>query len=314
MPTDVGIDGFVDGGTLLEWIDDAAFTTATHWSGRDCVTASVGNFHLDRPIGVGELVELHASLVYTGRSSMHILITVRSSGPTGAKTVQTSQCPIIFVAVDDTGVPVEVPSWTPVTMLDLQRHRQARVRISMRTRIDGAMDAQSYTVAGTAPRASVRVHVGTTDANRHGSVPAGRVMRWIDDAAYVCGADWTDAQVITSYVAGLRFYRPIAVGEVIDATARLIHTGPRSVHTSIQVTSTHGGHPQLVAQGLVVVVSLDERGAARPVPRWSPATDEDRRLDLHARNLIGLRLFIEPFTTVFADTEPARLHHNSIAS
>jgi 4-hydroxybenzoyl-CoA thioesterase len=241
---------------------------------------------------------------------MHILATVRSSDPTGAQTVQTSQCPIIFVAVDDTGTPVEVPSWTPVTMLDLQRHRQARVRISMRTRIDGAMDAQNYTVAGTAPRATVRVHVDTTDANRHGSVPAGRVMRWIDDAAYVCGADWTDAQVITSYVAGLRFYRPIVVGEVIDATARLIHTGPRSVHISIEVTTTHGGEPQLLAQGLVVVVSLDERGAARPVPRWSPATHEDRRLALHARNLIGLRQFIEPFTTVFADTEPARLHHN----
>ena len=75
-PVDVGIDGFVDGGTLLEWIDKAAYAAAAQWCGGHCVAASVGNFHLDRPIGVGELVDVHPSLVYTGRSSMHILVTV----------------------------------------------------------------------------------------------------------------------------------------------------------------------------------------------------------------------------------------------
>ena len=33
-PVDVGIDGFVDGGTLLEWIDKAAYATAVQWCGR----------------------------------------------------------------------------------------------------------------------------------------------------------------------------------------------------------------------------------------------------------------------------------------
>ena len=93
-PADVGIVGLVDGGKLLQWIDRVAYATAAQWSGRYCVTASVGNIHLDRPISVGELVELHASLVYTGRSSMHILVTVYSSDPTRAKAVQTSQCPM----------------------------------------------------------------------------------------------------------------------------------------------------------------------------------------------------------------------------
>ena len=152
-PVDVGIAGFVDGGTLLEWIDKAAYAAAAQWCGCHCVAASVGNVHLDRPIGVGELVEVHASLVYTGRSSMHILVTVHSSEPTRTKAAQTSQCPIIFVAVDDTGNAVEVPRWTPVTMLELQRQRQARVRIRMRNRIEGAMAAQSYTAEGTAPAA-----------------------------------------------------------------------------------------------------------------------------------------------------------------
>ena len=145
-PADAGIVGSVDGGKLLEWIDKAAYAVAAQWSGRDCVTAYVGSMHLDRPISVGELVELHASVVYTGRSSMHILVTVHSSDPTRAKAVQISQCPTIFAALDDTGHPVEVPPWTPVTMLDLQRQRQARVRIPMRERIEGAMAAESSAI------------------------------------------------------------------------------------------------------------------------------------------------------------------------
>ena len=302
-PVDVSIDGFVDGGTLLEWIDKAAYAAAALWCGCHCVASSVGNFHLDRPIGVGELVDMHASLVYTGRSSMHILVTVYSSDPSRAKAVQTAQCPIIFVAVDDTGSPIEVSRWTPVTMLELQRQRQARVRVRMRKRIESAMTAQGYTAEGTAPRAALRFRAAATDVNSDGKVRGGRVMRWIDETAYVCGADWTGAEVITSYIAGIRFYRPIIVGDVIEVTARIIHTGPRSIHTSIHVatTDTSGGQPHLVAHGLAVVISLNERGEARPVRTWEPASDEDHRLDQHARHLIELRQFIEPFTTVRRD-------------
>jgi acyl-CoA hydrolase len=307
-PVDVGIDGFVDGGTLLEWIDKAAYAAAAQWCGCHCVASSVGNFHLDRPIGVGELVDVHASLVYTGRSSMHILVTVYSSDPSRAKAVQTAQCPMVFVAVDDAGNPVDVPPWTPVTMLELQQQRQARLRTRMRKRIEGAMAAESHTADSAAPRAAMRFRAATTDVNSDGKVRGGRVMRWIDETAYVCGADWTGAEVITSYLAGIRFYRPVFVGDVIEVTARIIHTGPRSIHTSVDVTisDTVGGAPCLVARGLVVVVSLDERGEARPVPRWEPLSEEDHRLDQHARHLVELRQFIEPFTNaaaLFADGE-----------
>jgi 4-hydroxybenzoyl-CoA thioesterase len=293
-PADVGVAGFVDGGTLLDWIDKAAHGIATQWCGGNCVVASVGNLHLDRPIGVGEVVELQASLVYTGRSSMHVLVTIHSSHTILAKAIQTSQCPMVFVAVDDTGKPVEVPQWTPVTMLELQRQRQARVRVRMRKRIESAVAAQSYTAEGTAACITLRLHAA--DANS-----GGQVVRWIDEAAYKCGTDWSGAEVITSYIAGIRFYRPIAIGNAVEVTARIIHTGPRSIHIVVQVTNTDS---QLAADGLLVVVSLDERGGARPVPPWQPATDEDRRLDQHARNLIELRQFNEPFTISAAEVLP----------
>jgi 4-hydroxybenzoyl-CoA thioesterase len=180
------------------------------------------------------------------------------------------------------------------------------------------MAAESYTAGGAAPRATLCFLAAPTDVDWGDKVGGGRVMRWIDDAASVCGGDWAGAQVITSYIAGVRFYRPINIGHVIEVTARIIHTGPRSVHVSIHVTTTdtHGGQPHLAAHGLAVLVSLDERGKARPVPQWEPESVEDHRLDQHARYLIELRQFFEPFTTAVAlpaDTELTYFHHNAIA-
>lgn len=309
-PADSGIAGAVDGGKLLEWIDKVAYAAAAQWSGCYCVTAYVGNIHLDRPIAVGELVELHAKLVHTGRTSMHILVSVYSTDPTRQKPVQMAQCLTIFVAVDDERRTVAVPQWEPSTILELHRHRQARARVSVRKRIEEAMAAQRYTADGTAPSATLRFLAAPSDINWGGKVHGGRTMGWIDEAAYVCGADWAGQHVITSYFGGIRFYRPIVIGHIVEATARLIHTGPRSMHISVHVTSTdpHSDEPALAAHGLAVVVAVDANGKARPIEQWTPVSDEDRSLAAHARHLVDLRAEAEPFATAAdlpADAEPS---------
>ncbi|MGW4767444.1 acyl-CoA thioesterase [Nocardia sp. NPDC004278] len=309
-PADAGIAGSVDGGKLLEWIDKVAYAAAAQWSGCYCVTAYVGNIHLDRPIAVGELVELHANLVHTGRTSMHILVSVYSTDPTRRKPVQTAQCLTIFVAVDDNRRTVEVPQWNPTTILELQRHRQARARISVRKRIEEAMAAQQYTSAGTAPTGTLRFLAAPSDINWGGKVHGGRTMQWIDEAAYICGADWVGQHVITSYFGGIRFYRPIVIGHIVEVGARLIYTGPRSMHVSVHVTATdtHSDEPALAAHGLAVVVAVDGSGKALPVRQWVPVSDEDRALAAHARHLVELRAEVEPFTAasaVPADAEPS---------
>ena len=110
-------------------------------------------------------------------------------------------------------------------------------------------------------------------------------MQWIDEAACACGSDWTGAEAITAYVAGVRFCRSLRHGDAATVSARIIHTGPRSVHTSFRVTAEN----DLVAFGVVVVVSPDAHDRARLVPEWEPASDEERRLDDLARRLDLMR-------------------------
>lgn len=290
--TDVDANGHLGAGTLLEWVESAAHAAATRWCDGVSVLASVGTFHLDHPVGVGTIVELHADLVYTGRTSMHILVTVRAGTPT-----QSVQCPVVFVALDGQGHPTAVPAWAPVTMLDLQRHRQARVRAGTRTRIETLIAAARFPDSDT-PRTTMRFRVGRTDVDPDGTVRGGRVLRWIDEVAYACGVGWANSEVTVGYLAGIRCTEAIGIDEAVDVTARIIHTGPRSMHCIVRCMGVDDSGTRLLAEGLVVLIALDERGSTRPIPQWLPQSESDRLLERQARDLIAARQCLEPFPTV----------------
>ena len=295
-PTDVGYSGSVDGGRVLEWIDKAGYALAAAWSGRYCVTAYVGHVRFTRPVVSGHLVEVTARLVYTGRSSMHIEISVRSGPPTGESFVLTTQCLVIFVAVDDEGRSVEVPPWVAEVDDDVRAEALAIRRIALRADIETAMAAQSYTDAGTAPRVVLRFLAAPTDVNWGGKVHGGNVMRWIDEAAHVLATRWAgDARNVAVYAGGVRFYRPLLIGHLVEVEARLLHTGTTSMHIAVHVRS---GDPttselELTTHCLIVFVPLAEDGTALETTPWVPVSDEDVALDAHARTLIELRGAVE---------------------
>ncbi|ABU73128.1 hypothetical protein VIBHAR_05222 [Vibrio campbellii ATCC BAA-1116] len=80
-PGDVNFGGKVHGGAVMKWIDLAAYACSAAWSGKYCITAYAGGIRFVAPIHVGNLVEVSAKVIYTGRSSMHIAIDVQASDP-----------------------------------------------------------------------------------------------------------------------------------------------------------------------------------------------------------------------------------------
>ncbi|MCB5164580.1 acyl-CoA thioesterase [Streptomyces bambusae] len=114
-PSTVNFGGKVHGGALMKWIDAAGYACAAVWSRQYCVTVSVGNIQFRKPVTVGNLVEIEARIAATGRSSMHILVTVSAGDPRSDGLERTTDCVIVFVAVDADGHPVPVPPFTPRT-------------------------------------------------------------------------------------------------------------------------------------------------------------------------------------------------------
>jgi len=297
-PGDRGYSGSVDGGRVMEWIDKAGYALAAGWSGRYCVTAYVGNVQFRQPVVVGHLVEVTAQIIHTGRSSMHIEVSVTSVDPRGGEPVLTTRCLIIFVAVDEDGRTVEVPTWTPRDDAEVVMQEAAVRRIDLRARIEQAMAAQSYTDAGTAPRAVLRFLAAPSDVNWGGKVHGGIVMRWIDEAAHVVATRWTGSlHTVAVYSGGIRFYRPLFIGDLVEVEARLVHTSTSSMHISVHVRSGDPRRDEMATttHSLTVFVSLDEDGRTVGVPTWTPESDEDRALDAHAVELMELRAAVGRF-------------------
>lgn len=128
-PSTVNFGGKVHGGTVMKWIDAAGYACATRWSKRYCVTVSVGSIRFQRPILIGDLVEVEARLAYTGRTSMNIAVEVRSGDiKTGQMNVVTD-CLVVFVAVDTEGKTIPVETWNPETPGDMALAQRVKAHL-----------------------------------------------------------------------------------------------------------------------------------------------------------------------------------------
>mgnify|MGYP005673246623 CR=1 FL=1 len=61
-----------------------------------------------------------------------------------------------------------------------------------------------------------------TDVNYGGKVHGGIVMKWIDQAAFACAGSWSESYCVTVYVGGIRFYKPVKIGDLVKVDAQII--------------------------------------------------------------------------------------------
>ena len=140
-PSAVNFGGKVHGGAVMTWIDQCGYACAVGWSGRYCVTLYVGGIRFYRPIVIGHVVEVRARVIYTGTTSMHIAVDVRSADPRDRRYAQTTHCVIIFVAVGDDGKPVPVPPLRPFNAEEKRRWANAQARRELRTEMEQRLRA-----------------------------------------------------------------------------------------------------------------------------------------------------------------------------
>jgi len=80
----------------------------------------------------------------TGRTSMHLHISVHAGDPKSGELQQTTDCLMVFVAVDEQGKPVPVPSFVPVT--DEQK-RLAKYAMDVKDALDAIVELKPEEVA-----------------------------------------------------------------------------------------------------------------------------------------------------------------------
>ncbi|MBD3724140.1 MAG: acyl-CoA thioesterase [Flavobacteriaceae bacterium] len=135
LPSHSNFSGKIHGGYLLKLMDQIAFASASKYSGRYCVTASVDTVDFLNPVEVGELVTLKASVNYVGNSSMVVGIRVDSENiQTGIKKHCNSSY-FTMVAKDDAGNNTKVPALEIKNLEEVRRFYDAVIRINQKKKL-----------------------------------------------------------------------------------------------------------------------------------------------------------------------------------
>lgn len=98
------------GGRLLAWMDKASYYAAFRYAGFPAVTASVESLDFSLSPKVGDVLDIVARVIHTGRSSMVIKVSVYCQDVNHQeKKILTNRGFFNFVALNKEGEPQPIP-------------------------------------------------------------------------------------------------------------------------------------------------------------------------------------------------------------
>jgi len=142
LPSHTNFSGKIHGGYILSLMDQIAFACASKHSGNYCVTASVDTVDFLRPIEVGELVEMKASVNFVGRTSMVVGIRVESEDIHSGIIKHCNSSYFTMVAKDKNGDSVPVPGLILKNEKQMRRFLKSLNRQEMKKKHRAASSAK----------------------------------------------------------------------------------------------------------------------------------------------------------------------------
>lgn len=136
LPSHTNFSGKIHGGYILSLLDQIAFACASKFSGNYCVTASVDTVNFLKPIEVGELVTMKASVNYVGKSSMIIGIRVEAENIQTGVVKHCNSSYFTMVAKDKEGNSVLVPGLIISNLKEVRRFCNCLKQIALKKERD----------------------------------------------------------------------------------------------------------------------------------------------------------------------------------
>ena len=126
FPNQTNHYGTMFGGQVLALADKAAFFAATKFCRQTVVTASTERIDFSNPIKNGDIVEIEARVVFTGRSSMVVKVEIWSENARMDGRMLCTTGHLTMIALDDDGKPTEVPALKIRNAQDQEEWEDAR--------------------------------------------------------------------------------------------------------------------------------------------------------------------------------------------
>ena len=145
LPSETNPIGNMFGGELLARMDRAASIAARRHSRRIVVTVSVNHVAFNKMIPLGSVVTVVAQVSRAFKSSMEIFMDVYIEDRESGLRSISNEAIYTFVAVDETGSPVQVPELIPETEIEKSRFVAALRRKQLSLVIAGKMKPNEAT-------------------------------------------------------------------------------------------------------------------------------------------------------------------------
>lgn len=124
------------------------------------------------------------------------------------------------------------------------------------------------------------------DANAHGNVHGGVIMRMVDESAALVAIKHSQSPtVVTARVERFDFLAPAFIGDVVSVHCEMHYVGRTSMEVGVRVVAEDlvTGETRHIASSNVIYVALDENRKPTPVPPLVPADDEEKAIIERAR-------------------------------
>jgi uncharacterized protein (TIGR00369 family) len=115
-------------------------------------------------------------------------------------------------------------------------------------------------------------------ANNHGNVHGGVIMKLIDEAGALACMRHAQRRVVTVAVDQMMFRQPIHLGDLVTLTAEVSYVGRTSMEARIEVMAENPVTGECVHANTAycVYVALDNENNPAQVPPLIPETEEQR--------------------------------------
>jgi uncharacterized protein (TIGR00369 family) len=125
-------------------------------------------------------------------------------------------------------------------------------------------------------RCTLSALMGPQDANGHGNVHGGVIMKMADEAGALAAMRHARLPVVTVTVDSMTFMEPIIVGYLVMCNAELTYVGRTSMEVRVEVIAENPllGQSQVTNTAYLVYVALDANGHPAPVPELTYETPE----------------------------------------
>lgn len=115
------------GGHLITWMDEVAAVSARRYAEGPVTTACIENMRFLRPAHLNETLVVTGRVIFTGRTSMEVLVTAETEAYDAKRTL-IADAHFILVALDKNEHPRAVAPLIPVTDEEKELYAEAKKR------------------------------------------------------------------------------------------------------------------------------------------------------------------------------------------